>query len=291
MKIIQHPNIHDFLKKNLAFLEQEEAANNLLLGLAFALRKMENPQTHPLLLTIEHKGKSVFCCLQTPPQNLVVYGDENYLNTSIKILIDYIKNYKLSIPGVVGPRFITSRIASQWSKAMQTECKISMEQLIYQLDKVENIKISPGVFRIAHSKDVEILTPWVEHFFKEALGKSSNGESIKIARRKIAAGDLYVWENEQGKVVSMAGITRPSRHGMTINFVYTPENHRRKGYASSCVARLSKLMLERNYRFCSLFTDRNNPWTKSIYQRIGYYLVREFQQIEFVEAAERAHSV
>lgn len=291
MKIIHHSNVHDFLKKNLAFLEREEAANNLLLGLAFALKKVEKPKTDPLLLTIEHKGEAVFCCLQTPPQNLVVYGDENYLNTSIKLLIDYIRNCNISIPGVIGPRFITSMLARQWSERMQAECKINMNQLIYQLDSVEKINISKGTFRIADSRDVEILTPWVEHFFKEALGKSSNGESIKIARRKIAAGDLYVWEDEEGNVVSMAGITRPSRHGMTVNFVYTPENQRRKGYASSCVACLSKLMLNKGYRFCSLFTDRNNPWTKSLYQRIGYYLVREFQQIEFVEAAKRAHSV
>ncbi len=47
-----------------------------------------------------------------------------------------------------------------------------------------------------------------------------------------------------GKYVSMANAARPTTHNITINYVYTPQEERKKGYASSCVSTLSQLMLD-----------------------------------------------
>ena len=58
--------------------------------------------------------------------------------------------------------------------------------------------------------------------------------------------------------------------GVRINSVYTPREHRRRGYASACFAALSQQLLESDRRFCFLYTDLANPTSNRIYQEIGY---------------------
>ena len=51
-----------------------------------------------------------------------------------------------------------------------------------------------------------------------------------------------------GKLVSVAAKTRPTKNNITVNFVYTPKEERKKGYASNCVAALSQRMLDEGYK-------------------------------------------
>lgn len=283
MELINDPDIRQFLERNLSFLEQEEAANNLMLGLAFALKKNDNLPYAPLLVTIQNGSKPIFCGLQTPPRNLILYGNQDSLIPAIDLMIDHVLNRSIELPGIIGPLSIVSPFARRWGERTGKSWKVSMDQLIYRLDQIREVKMAPGMFRVAEERDARVVIPWIERFLVEALGKAPEGEAQMIAEQKIARAELYLWEDKE--IVSMAATTRPSRHGITVNFVYTPEEHRCKGYATSCVARLSARMLEQGYQFCSLFTDLRNPTSNKIYQRIGYCIVQEFQQIDFIHEA------
>nr|WP_264298278.1 GNAT family N-acetyltransferase [Bacillus sp. B1-b2] len=73
-----------------------------------------------------------------------------------------------------------------------------------------------------------------------------------------------------GNLVSIANATRPTKQNITINFVYTPNVFRKKGYASSCVSALTLNMLESGFGTTSLYTDITNPTSNKIYMEIGY---------------------
>jgi predicted GNAT family acetyltransferase len=79
---------------------------------------------------------------------------------------------------------------------------------------------------------------------------------------------LLVWEDSVP--VCMAGCLGPTPNGITILSVYTPPEHRGRGYASACVAALTQRLLERGRRRVFLSTDLSNPTSNAIYQRIGY---------------------
>ena len=68
----------------------------------------------------------------------------------------------------------------------------------------------------------------------------------------------------------MAKKTRPTRNGIAISMVYTPPEFRNRGYATSCVSASSKNLLEDGFKFCTLFTDANNPTSNKIYEEIGF---------------------
>lgn len=78
-----------------------------------------------------------------------------------------------------------------------------------------------------------------------------------------------------GKLVSVAAKTRPTKNNITVNFVYTPKEERKKGYASNCVAALSQRMLDEAYKTTTLYTDLANPTSNKIYQEIGYEQIAE----------------
>jgi uncharacterized protein len=94
-------------------------------------------------------------------------------------------------------------------------------------------------------------------------------EALERAEDMIANENyLYFWEAD-GKPVSMARGGRWMDNGITVNFVYTPKPYRKKGYASAVVAGLSSKLLE-EYKFCTLYTDLENPTSNKIYMDIGY---------------------
>jgi predicted GNAT family acetyltransferase len=68
----------------------------------------------------------------------------------------------------------------------------------------------------------------------------------------------------------MALKTRPTDKGATVGGVYTPPEFRKKGYATSCVAEISRAILQGGKQFCALYTDLANPTSNSIYIKIGY---------------------
>jgi predicted GNAT family acetyltransferase len=66
-----------------------------------------------------------------------------------------------------------------------------------------------------------------------------------------------------------------------VSYVYTPPYFRGKGYATSCVADLSRLLLKEGFTKCVLYTDLANPTSSSIYQKVGYRPVCDSLEIKF----------
>jgi predicted GNAT family acetyltransferase len=92
---------------------------------------------------------------------------------------------------------------------------------------------------------------------------------------------ILLWERD-GVGVSCANIARRTPHGAAVAFVYTPPEHRSRGYATSCVAELTQRQLDAGAAFCCLYTDLANPTSNAIYARIGYRPVCDSEWWEFV---------
>ena len=82
-----------------------------------------------------------------------------------------------------------------------------------------------------------------------------------------------------GEPVSMCIRTRPIRNTASVSGVYTPDNHRRKGYAGACVAGLSQKLLDEGFAYITLFTDLANPTSNSVYMRLGYEPIADFDKV------------
>jgi predicted GNAT family acetyltransferase len=92
--------------------------------------------------------------------------------------------------------------------------------------------------------------------------------------RRILDGRVFVWVDESGAPVHVTGSNAPSFGVVRIGPVYTPKEHRGRGYAAAAVFELSRAIQDSGARAC-LFTDQANPTSNALYQRLGYRAVED----------------
>lgn len=279
MRIIHYSDIESFFVDNLAFLEEEEAVNNLLIGIPKAIASASSAPANINLYSVkDDEDKTLFALVQTPPHNYLIYAKEGLPPSVFQQIIPKLKAENIQASGVIGPEDIALAFAKEWQAITGQTWKIGLLQLIYQLDELKTIHISEGKLRLAQESDMDTLIQWWMGFAREAMNDQDPIPNPKAIFQKIRKKDLYLWED--GELVTMTAVGRPTRNGITVNYVYTPAEFRGRGYASSCVYMVSKAMLEK-YKFCDLFTDRTNATSNKIYKRMGYYPIKKFLEITF----------
>jgi hypothetical protein len=130
--------------------------------------------------------------------------------------------------------------------------------------------------RLANDNDANTLRGWIESFNAYIGEPQTQEEASRMLQRLLADRHLYVWEDKH--LCSVAAMGGPTTHGARISLVYTPLELRQKGYASACVATLSKAMLGSGKEFCCLFADLSNQTSNRLYQRMGYEQVSDFTE-------------
>ncbi|HQU57849.1 MAG TPA: GNAT family N-acetyltransferase [Saprospiraceae bacterium] len=267
-----------FLEQNQAPLEQEEAVNNLMLGTALVYQKAGKEARPLVLLSILEGSTPIFCALQTPPRNLIVYGDPLKSAAIADLVSDYVVAQRLGIPGLLGARTFTESMAQHWGRRQGVNWTVKKRMGVYRLEALQPIRPASGYLRLAKERDQEVAIGWTLAFGQEAMGESNLEQARLNTAVMIRESRLYFWE-DNGTPVSMAAVGRPTEHGIAVYYVYTPPEYRGRGYASNAVARMSAQMLARGRQFCMLFTDLNNPTSNKIYREMGYYKIEEFVEI------------
>ncbi|MCB0566853.1 MAG: GNAT family N-acetyltransferase [Phaeodactylibacter sp.] len=280
MEIRTYANANAFLEENLSLLEQEEAANNLILGIALGIQQGTSVFKEAHFMGVRKGGRPLLCALQTPPRNLLVYGTPEYSEEGASTIYQYVVKEGIEVPGLIGPRAFVGPFAESWCGLAGRRWEIRQSMGVFQMEQAIPPKFAAGGMRPAVKEDQELAFRWIHEFHLEALGEADDEFCRKLVDRHLKRGELFLWENPMP--VSMAAATRRTRNGITINAVYTPPEYRGSGYASNCVAQLSQQMLDTGYRFCALFTNLSNPTSNKIYQAIGYQKVTEFLEVRWV---------
>ena len=98
------------------------------------------------------------------------------------------------------------------------------------------------------------------------------------ADRYIASGTMHLWLVDHTPVACAAAVG-PTPNGIRIGPVYTPPENRRRGFGSALVADLTQDQMDRGKAFTYLYADRDNETSNSIYQKIGYRIVAECDEL------------
>ena len=114
-------------------------------------------------------------------------------------------------------------------------------------------------------------------------------DAHRVVAERIREGRLFFWCDPADRPVSMAGWAGRTPNGVRVNFVYTPPESRNRGYATSCVAALTKHLLDCGRTFCFLFTDMANPTSNRIYRQIGYQHVCDMRDVRFEPPGDSRH--
>ncbi len=284
MHVTPYTNGGDFLARAGEALEADEAANNLMLGIAGRLAAGDAPPTWstPFLATVDDgAGHLTLAAVMTPPAKLVLHGEGDIWQPAIEPLARHLLDSGWYVPGVLGPSEVAHAFAETWQTVTRHPYREGTRQRVYELRQVIYRGDAVGQLRAATGDDLDLLGAWFAAFHQEALRQTPDAAASRDnAERRIAARDMFVWEKD-GQVVSMVARSRPTRHGIAVNAVYTPPEQRGRGYATAAVAVLSQRLLDTGYQFCCLFTDLSNPTSNTIYQRIGYRPLCDYNEYIF----------
>lgn len=261
-----------------------EAENNLLLGLAAMIERGEPGVTTvaPYFATGHDGPLVVGCAMRTPPYGLAVSRWEN--DRALAALVRDVAFVYPDLPGVNGPEPTATMFAEKWASHTGKQGTLTMRQRIFELRAVQPVLMPAGQLREAEESDVPVLTGWADAFARD-VGLSMHQPAEAAIRERIGRRCIVVWDDNGPK--AMASWTGKTPSGVRVNYVYTPDAHRRRGYATGCVAALSERLLRDGNAFCSLYTDLANPTSNAIYERIGYRPICEVGMYGFAQTEKQ----
>jgi predicted GNAT family acetyltransferase len=285
MEIRRFGDVAAFYRHTEAFYAAHEAENNLPLGILTSRIAQPNRVEPDIYLAVaEHLGEIVAAALRTPPFNLVLSRIPNteLRASASELLARDARAVYGTLRGVLGPAAEARAFAEQWQRLADGTYHLGMRQRIYQLDAVSPPREVPGTMRRAAEADRDLLLRWLEAFSREAHPDGVHQDAAQMVDTALSspARDLFLWE-AGGEPVTLVGRSGDTPHGARVGPVYTPPEHRRRGYASACTAAVSQALLDAGRSFCFLFTDLANPTSNHIYQAIGYRPVCDVDEYRF----------
>jgi predicted GNAT family acetyltransferase len=276
MEVVQVADAGSFLERAEALLLADEARHNLMLGIAGTLRDHPGHYPEQRFWLVVADARVAAAALRTPPQNLVVAGCARALEALAAALDD-------DPPGVVGAVPEVEAFAREWESLRGVRSEPAMAQGIYALEELVEPRRPPGAPRRAIEADRELLRGWLTEFALEAVREEpdpAQQERLLEARFTRRDAAFYIWEDEGP--VSLAGYGGTTPNGSRIGPVYTPPEHRGRGYGSAVTAAVTADRLAAGRRFCFLYTDLANPTSNRIYVAMGYRRVCDSLDLRFV---------
>lgn len=280
MEFKKFDDVHEFAVKAEPILSEQEDVHSLFFGVLQAIKagRYENP----FMATIEENGEVLALFQMTPPHPLnLIFVDANRLEASMDLLIANLVDLAIDIPSIISLKPWAYRFSEKWKVETGSDHQLLMDQGLYRLDKVdETLKNSQGSCRLAEEKDCSLIEKWFSLFEGDTGLPMTAAEDVK-QRVALFVGEreVFLWEDKE-KVVAMMKKSRPTKHGVTVSLVFTPQEERRKGYARTMVAACSNELLK-EYEYCVLYTDMMNPTSNKIYQEIGYKKIADSVQLGF----------
>ena len=271
MQIKRYDDPQQFCAVAMEFLLRNEAANNIMLGSAPQLA----PGGGDFLCTFHDDADAVVgaaMMMVGRPLDISDAPDE-----AVEMLADMLARER-EVPSVLALPRQADLFVRLWVERKGVRVARETALAVHQLDRVIWPRPVSGAMRQARVDERELVAQWITAFSQEIHEPITDGDDR--AGCVLEQGRMYVWEDDS-RVVSMAGWTRPMPNGVAIGFVYTPRELRGRGYASNCVAALSQRMLDAGKKFCALYTDLANPTSNKIYREIGYRHICDSKHVFF----------
>jgi uncharacterized protein len=275
LQVERHQDVGAFFERVEPFLLRSEAAHSLLIGFRAPLER--DPHAYGdadpyLAAAIDESGAVVAVAARTPPYNLVLSLTDDDRATDA-LAADLAGEW---LPGVIAPVAVGEAFLARRGGS----ARIVVAQRVFEATEVIAPRPVAGALRAYGDGDRELVLEWVAAFFAEAMPGTPEGdaEGFLVRRLDEPTSRLVLWDDDGPR--SFAAFGSPTPNGMRIGPVYTPPELRGRGYASSLTAAVTERVLAER-RLCFLSTDLANPTSNSIYQRIGYRPVIDFNVWHF----------
>jgi ribosomal protein S18 acetylase RimI-like enzyme len=279
MDILFYHNISEFQRRALPLLKSNCAVNSLNLGILEYYHQSENELKDQVFAVGVKQDAVMAVFIQT--RSLYFFTQDAYLSESIHDVIEEFLARQIKIPGVMGHGDTALHFAEAWKQRTQADFQFAGKDYLYELQHIGNTQPVTGALQLAGREDMPELKPLFKAYYQEDLGITKTDQELEQSiTGQLAESEIYLW-NDEG-VKSMVTAMLPFDSGVELANVFTPQEHRRKGYASACITEVCRALLERYARIV-LFVDQENIAANALYKRIGFHVVDELNTYTLAE--------
>lgn len=257
------------------FLLRDEDTNNLQLSLIQYMSVSPNEIGTPIYRAVYNENEIAGVALRTGENRALICS--HMPPNAIAPLWQSVSAIPVPIKEFNGPDDIVDLMV----KESRLDFKVFMFLGAFRATKVIEPTAARGCLRLATLDDLDLLEQWNQEFALEALGKQDTTLRARI-EAIILRSSMYIWHDDQ-TLLCQTYATQPMGTSIKITGVYTPKMHRGHGYASNCVAGVTKKLFADGYKKVFLFTDLMNPTSNSIYQKIGYEQFSTMKHVKLIE--------
>jgi len=263
-RLVIHPDADAFLSLHRDLLEQDPVTNNLMLGLLGKIKGRPFGENE-LVWTI-HLDDDILV-LMIAGLYVILCATANREALYEKAVVE-LHDRGVRYPGVIGLKESALMFKACHERMTGKPMTLGMDQRIYRTETSVYSPVEGARLELADEKDIPGLVPWMVEFVKVAGDHATPEQAKDRLSEKIREGKLHLLKIGSD-IVSMAAWERPFGDIVTVSYVFTPRDLRKRGYASACVGMLTEKLLG-TYRIVTLYTDLSNPVSNSIYQKIGF---------------------
>jgi GNAT superfamily N-acetyltransferase len=257
-----------------AYLEAEPVGRNLVLTLLHG--RASRPEPGRYWWAVDRSGSVVGVVFQSPPTFPATITP--CAPAAVDALVDAIAGEGHVLSGVSGEVATAARFAGRWASRTKMPAAPAEGQRLYRLGTPVPPAPVGGALRLAGPDDRARLAQWIRDFAVDT-GMPLH-ESDEAIDHRLSGRRWWIWE-DAGEAVSSA-LASPVAAGVSrVGLVYTPPEHRRRGYAAACVAAIDDHILNVDRAVPILYTQLANPTSNAVYQRLGYEPVLEVLSYRF----------
>jgi predicted GNAT family acetyltransferase len=208
--------------------------------------------------------------LHTPPRAILLSAMPLPATTA---LADELAARGWPAAGVNASEGVARAFASAWEERTGAEGEVHGMHRLHRLGRLVAPEPAPrGRARRAAAEDRPLLIDWYAAFGRD-VGEPA-GDAAPTVDDRLEDQAVTLWELD-GAPVSMAARSRIVAQTARIAQVYTPPEHRGRGYGAAVTAAATRAALDAGARDVLLFTDVDNPTTNRLYARLGYRPVED----------------
>ncbi|WP_433663334.1 GNAT family N-acetyltransferase [Nocardia sp. CA-128927] len=256
-------DVEQYLGTAGEFLRSRPAEHNVALTVSATVAAGKVPrQPNPLFGWLSRDGRVAGAILHTRPFPLGLFG---LAAADTAELVTALNNTGREVDYVNGP----AGVVRAFAEATQRGSEVVDHQLLYRLNELVAPRPTAGRARLAQQSDRAVLDDFTKVFEEE----DTSAPFDQVGER-LSYNGIWLWEVD-GEPVSVASLSRSVAGIVRVGMVATPPEHQGHGYAAAVTHHVSQVALDAGNREVLLFTERSNPTSNGIYQRLGYEVVEE----------------
>ena len=191
---------------------------------------------------------------------------------SVTTIVEFMGTKNINIPGIFGPSEVCSLFVEEWENVYKERFQTSNESWFFLLEGLSSSPKNLGSVIVASKEHEELLIQWSKASILELIPNSPKtflDSCIKNLSRRIQDKKVFILLVNK-TIVSMGSITGKYGDMQFINDVYTPPEHRCKGYATElCIQLVQKIRSDNNnHPVLTVFVS--NEKAIRIYTKIGF---------------------